>query len=38
MKNLYQQTRFDFPMPIIKFLCINCSSINNGEIIKSLGH
>jgi len=28
MKNLYQQTRFDFPMPTIKFLCINCSSIN----------
>jgi len=28
MKNLYQQTRFDFPMPTIKFLCINYSSIN----------
>jgi len=27
MKNLYQQTRFDFPMPIIKFLRINYSSI-----------
>jgi len=29
MKNLYQQTRFDFPMPTIKFVCINYSSINN---------
>jgi len=28
MKNLYQQMRFDFPMPTIKFLCINYSSIN----------
>jgi len=28
MKNLYPQTRFDFPMTTIKFLCINYSSIN----------
>jgi len=28
MKNLYQQMRFDFPMPIVKFLCINYSCIN----------
>jgi len=28
MKNLYPQTRIDFLMPTIKFLCINLSSIN----------
>jgi len=28
MKNLYQQTRVDFLMPTIQFLCINYSSIN----------
>jgi len=28
MKILYQQTRFDFPMTTIKFLCKNYSSIN----------
>jgi len=28
MKNLYQQTCFDFPMPTIKFLYINYSGIN----------
>jgi len=28
MKNLHQQTRFDFPIPTIKFLCINYSGID----------
>jgi len=28
MKNLCQQTRFDFQMPSIKFLCVNYSGIN----------
>jgi len=28
MKNLCQQTRFDFPMLTINFLCINYSAVN----------
>jgi len=28
MTNFNQQTRFDFAMPTIKFLCINYSGIN----------